>query len=125
VTPLAWVGFVVAGAIGAPVRYLLDGFVQDRTGGAYPWGTFAINVSGSFVLGVITGLALHHGLSPAARTIFGTGLCGAYTTFSTFSFETVRLVEEGDAGDAARNVVASLSVGLAAAALGLFLASLG
>jgi len=125
VTPLVWVGFVVAGAIGAPARYLLDGFVQDRTGGAYPWGTFAVNASGSFVLGVITGLAVHHGLPPAARTILGTGLCGAYTTFSTFSFETVRLVEEGDTVDAARNVVASLAVGLGAAALGLFLASLG
>ena len=124
-TPLVWVGFVVAGAIGAPARYLLDGFVQDRTGGAYPWGTFAVNASGSFVLGVITGLAVHHGLPPAARTILGTGLCGAYTTFSTFSFETVRLVEEGDTVDAARNVVASLAVGLGAAALGLFLASLG
>ena len=124
-TPLVWVAFVVAGAVGAPARYLLDGFVQDRTEGAYPWGTFAVNASGSFILGVITSLALHHGLSPAARTVLGTGLCGAYTTFSTFSFETVRLVEEGDAADAVRNVVASLAVGLAAAGLGLYLASLG
>jgi CrcB protein len=124
VTNMAWVAFLVAAAIGAPARYLLDGFVQDRTGGAFPWGTFVVNISGCLVLGTITGLGLYHGLGATTRVVVGTGGMGAYTTFSTFSFETVRLAEEGATNDALRNVVASLIVGLAAAGLGLALTAL-
>lgn len=121
---LAWLGFVVAAAIGAPARYLIDGLVQDHTAGVFPFGTWVINVTGSFILGVITGLALYHGLGDVPKTILGTGFCGAYTTFSTFTFETVRLAEEGDLADAGRNVVLSLVAGTLAAALGIALASL-
>jgi CrcB protein len=124
VNPVAWVAFVVAGAIGAPARYLIDVAIQDRTEGAFPWGTFVVNVSGSLLLGFLTGLALHHGLPKEAKIVLGTGLCGAYTTFSTFTFETVRLIEEGAFIEAFRNAFGTLVVGAAAAAFGLAVATL-
>jgi fluoride exporter len=123
-SPLAWGVFLVAAAIGAPSRYLLDGWVQDRTSGAFPWGTFTVNVSGCLLLGILTGLGLYHDLDPTTSTVLGTGGLGAYTTFSTFTFETVRLVEEGAIDDAFRNAAAGLLVGLAAAAAGLALTAL-
>lgn len=118
-TPATWITVVVAGAIGAPLRYLLDGFVQDRTRGTWPWGTFAVNMTGSFVLGALTGLGSHAQLSGPVVATLGTGFCGALTTFSTFGFESSRLIEVGDWRGAATNVVGSLAVGLLAAAAGL------
>jgi fluoride exporter len=112
---------VLGGAIGAPTRYVLDGYVQSRVGGVFPWGTFAINVTGSFLLGVITGAVLYHGLADVPKVALGTGFCGAYTTFSTFSYETVRLLEEGSVLEAGLNIGASVAVGLVAAGLGLAL----
>jgi len=117
------IGLVVAGAIGAPTRYLLDGFVQDRTEGAFPWGTFLVNMSGSLILGLITGAALYHAFPSTPKIWLGTGFCGAYTTFSTFTFETIRLIEERATGAAFRNVALSLVIGTAAAAAGLAIAS--
>jgi CrcB protein len=122
-SPLTWVAFVAAGAIGAPVRYLVDGAVAGRTEGVFPWGTLVVNVSGSLVLGLLTGLALYHGFPEAPRLVLGTGFCGAYTTFSTHTFETVRLIEEGALAAAARNAAGTLLAGLTAAALGLALAA--
>ncbi len=110
---------LLGGAIGAPTRYLVDGWVQDRVSGVFPWGTFVINVSGSLLLGIVTGLALYHGLGDLPKIAIGTGFCGAYTTFSTFSYETVRLLEEGSIGLAAGNAFGSVAAGLAAAAIGL------
>jgi CrcB protein len=124
VSPWAWAGFVVAGALGAPARYLLDDAISSRTQGVFPWGTLAINVSGSFLLGLLTGLALFHGLPATPRLILGTGFCGAYTTFSTFTYETVRLAEEGAVNEAVRNALASLVLGAGAAAAGLAAAAL-
>ncbi|HEY5024125.1 MAG TPA: fluoride efflux transporter CrcB [Acidimicrobiales bacterium] len=121
---LAWVGFVTAAAIGAPLRYVLDGFIGDRVEGPFPWGTFLINASGSLAFGVLTGLALYHAFPESSKVILGTGFCGSYTTFSTFSFETVRLVEEGALGQAFRYALGTLVVCAAAAALGLALAAL-
>ncbi len=121
---VGWIGFLVAAAIGAPARYLLDGAVQDRTGGAFPWGTFVVNVTGCLALGVLTGLGLYHGLGETTRTVVGTGGLGAYTTFSTFTFETVRLAEEGALTEALQNAGASLLVGLGAAAAGLWIVGL-
>ncbi len=115
----------LAGAVGAPARYLTDAFIEERIQSVFPWGTFVINVSGSFLLGVITGLALYHGLGSVPKVVVGTGFCGAYTTFSTFSYETVRLLEDGSVLEAAANTAASLVVGLAGAALGLILSALG
>jgi CrcB protein len=119
----AWIAFLAAAGLGAPARYLLDGWVQERTTGAFPWGTFVVNVTGCFLLGALTGLALYHGLDPTVRAVVGTGGIGAYTTFSTFTFETVRLAEEGVVDGAIRNALGSLVVGLAAAAAGLALAA--
>jgi len=123
-SPPAWVAFVVAGAIGAPVRYLVDGAIGDRTRGAFPWGTFVINTTGSLLLGFLTGLALYHGFDDTPRIVLGTGFCGAYTTFSTHAFETVRLVENGAVAESTRNALGTLAAGTAAAALGLALAAL-
>jgi CrcB protein len=121
----AWLVFLLAAGIGAPARYLVDGLVQDRTSGAFPWGTFVVNVSGCFLLGVLTGMGLYHDLDPTLHTVVGTGGLGAYTTFSTFSFETVRLAEEGAINEAMRNAAGSFVAGLAAAAVGLAIASVG
>src|SRR5438094_1999837 len=100
-------GIAVAGALGAPVRYLLDGFVQDRSGGVFPRGTFVINVSGSFLLGVLTGLVLYHAFPGDVKIVLGVGFCGAYTTFSTFTYETVRLAEERAFGAALQNTLST------------------
>jgi CrcB protein len=123
VTGSSWLAFLVAAGLGAPARYLLDGWVQDRTGGAFPWGTFVVNTTGCLVLGVLTGFGLYHGLGAGTRTILGTGGMGAYTTFSTLTFETVRLAEEGAVDEALRNAIASFVVGLAAASVGLALSA--
>jgi CrcB protein len=115
---------MLAAAVGAPLRYVVDQAIQHRFPGAFPAGTLTINVSGSLLLGLLTGLAAHHGLAPQAVTVLGTGLLGAYTTFSTFSYETIRLLEDGAVAEATLNVVGSLALGLAAAAAGLGLALL-
>jgi len=124
VSPLAWVGFVIAAAVGAPVRYLVDGAIAERAEGVFPWGTFVINASGSLLLGALTGLGLYHAFPKVPKVILGTGFCGSYTTFSTFTYETVELLEEGALNEAARNALGTLIVGAGAAALGLALAAL-
>jgi CrcB protein len=124
VTPAAWTAFAVAGALGAVARYVVDGAVLSRARSTRPWGTFAINVAGAFVLGMLTGLALYHGLGRTPKLVLGTGFCGAFTTFSTFAYETVRLAEDGELTSAVWNVVGSLVVAALAAALGLALAGL-
>jgi CrcB protein len=116
-------GVAIAGALGAVARYVLDGFVQDRVGGVFPWGTWVINVTGSFILGLITGLALYHGLDDTPRDVIGSGFIGAYTTFSTFTFETVRLFEDGSRYEALLNIAGTFAAGLLAAASGLLLAA--
>ncbi len=117
-------GIAVAGAIGAPARYIVDRWIQNRVTSGFPLGTFVVNVSGSLVLGLLTGLALYHGFSSTPRIILGTGFCGAYTTFSTFTYETVKLAEGGALGTALRNAVATLIVPCLAAGAGLALAAL-
>jgi len=111
-------------AFGAISRYLLDQAVTRNRASAFPAGTWIINITGSFVLGLLTGLAAHHGLSPQVGTVVGTGVCGGYTTFSTFSYESLRLTEDGTGLVAVGNVVGSLAAGLGAAALGLGIALL-
>ncbi|MGH3417107.1 MAG: fluoride efflux transporter CrcB [Actinocrinis sp.] len=105
-------------AVGAVSRYLLDRAVAGRFPG-FPAGTWVINVSGSLLLGVLAALATRHGLSANVVAVVGTGVCGGYTTFSTFNFETVRLAEEGAGATALVNIGASVAAGLAAAAVGL------
>ena len=121
---IAWVAFVAAGAVGAPLRYFVDTIIQERNEGAFPWGTLVVNASGSLLLGFVTGLALYHAFPDTPRIVLGTGFCGAYTTFSTFGFETVRLLEDDAVAEALLNALGTLVTCAAAAALGLALAAL-
>ncbi len=116
------VGVMVAGAVGAPARFVIDGLVQSRSRGVFPLGTLLINLSGSLLLGVITGLVLYHAFPATPRVLLGVGFCGAYTTFSTFAYETVRLAEEGERRAASLNVVATIAGSPVAAAVGIALA---
>ena len=104
----------VAGAVGAVARYLVDGAVQDRTAGPFPFGTLTVNVVGSLILGFLAGYTLSHTGGRTAKTVVGAGFCGGLTTWSTASWETVRLAEEGATKTAvaftAVNVVASFVV---------------
>jgi CrcB protein len=110
-----WLMVVVGAAIGAPLRYLTDRAVQARHDSVFPWGTFVVNAAGSLVLGVVAGASVSSG----TYALLGTGLCGALTTYSTFSYETLRLAERGWRFLAAANVAASLLVGLGSVFLGL------
>ncbi|HVW80855.1 MAG TPA: fluoride efflux transporter CrcB [Mycobacteriales bacterium] len=115
----------LAAAAGSVARYAIDIAIQrnhHRTG--LPWGTFVINMTGSFVLGLVTGLAAHHGLGADPTAILGIGLCGGYTTWSALTWETWSLAEQGRLGAATANVLGSLAVGVAAGAAGLGLALL-
>ncbi|MEU0253684.1 fluoride efflux transporter CrcB [Streptomyces sp. NPDC006184] len=112
-----------AAAVGAVARYVLDQYVQYRSPGAFPRGTWLINVTGSFVLGLLVGLGARHALPEQVVTIGGIGFCGAYTTFSTFSYELVHLCEKGQVGKSLLYVVSSIAVGLAAAAAALAVGS--
>lgn len=110
----------VAGFFGAISRYWLSGFISRLTGGAFPWGTFVINISGCFVIGFLTVLLTNKVLPhPAVRTAILVGFIGAYTTFSTFSYETLQLARGGAALMAVANVAASVVLGLAAAWVGM------
>jgi CrcB protein len=109
---------------GAVLRYAIDYVVQHRARGDFPMGTLVVNITGSFVLGLATGLALHHGLAATPTLIIGVGFAGGYTTLSTWAYETLALAETGDVLEASVNVVGSFAAGLAAAAAGLGLALL-
>ncbi|MGW2685058.1 fluoride efflux transporter CrcB [Streptomyces sp. NPDC001414] len=114
---------VVAGAVvGAPLRYLTDRAVQARHDSVFPWGTFAVNVTGCLTLGLLAGAASAGAASAHLQLLLGTGLCGALTTYSTFSYETLRLTETGAGLYAAANVVASVAAGLGAAFAGVAIA---
>ncbi|MDH5333539.1 MAG: fluoride efflux transporter CrcB [Thermoleophilia bacterium] len=114
------VGIAVAGAFGALARYGLEGLVSDRAHGAFPWGTFVVNVSGSFLLGLAFVLMTERTVvDPWLRSSLTIGFLGAYTTFSTLSFESYRLLEDGALGLALANTLGSLAAGLAAVYLGI------
>ncbi|WP_037570530.1 fluoride efflux transporter CrcB [Phaeacidiphilus oryzae] len=106
----------VGGAIGAPLRYLLDRFVQSRHESVFPFGTLAVNLVGAVILGGLTAGAAEHGLPGDLSLLLGTGVCGGLTTFSTFGYETVSLLEQGSLAEAGLNALGSLVAGLAAAA---------
>lgn len=110
----------VGGMLGAPARYLLDRAVQRRHGGAFPWGTFVVNLTGCLILGLLTRAAQS---LPKDLVVFaGTGVCGAFTTFSTFGYETTRLLEDGSLPEAGLNALGSVLLGVLAAAAGYALA---
>jgi CrcB protein len=114
-----WVA--LAGGGGALARFVVDGAARSRWAGDFPWATLFINVSGSLLLGVLTGLVLFRGDPSDLRLIVGTGFCGGYTTFSTASFETVRLVQRGSIVAAVGNAASTLVLTVGAGALGLWL----
>jgi CrcB protein len=116
-TVAVWTGVALLGGAGAMLRFVIDRWVTGRAGRGFPHGTLVVNVSGALVLGLLAGLAL----SPQLALLVGTGLVGAYTTFSTWMLETQRLGEERQIGAAAANIVVSLILGLAAAACGLWI----
>jgi fluoride exporter len=112
----------LGGAAGATARYLLDGWVAQRAAGPFPWGTLVVNVSGSFVLGLLFALAVERGVLPASvRAPLMVGFVGAYTTFSTLMLESWRLFEDGAITLAFANVVGSSLLGVAALFAGLTL----
>jgi CrcB protein len=110
----------LAGALGAVSRFVVDGVARERWGGA-PYGTLVVNVSGSLLLGVVTGLVLFQGAPDTLRTLVGVGFCGGYTTFSTASIETVRLVQERRPGTALLYATGTLGLTVLAGAAGLLL----
>jgi CrcB protein len=118
-TETLWVG--LGGVLGAIARYWLNLAIVSRAGTLFPVGTLVINVSGSFVLGAVLGFLDTHAAPPVVRLLCATGFLGAYTTFSTFTVETMRLVEEGSLVLAIGNAAGSLVLGLTAAVLGLIL----
>ncbi len=118
------VGLVVAGALGSVLRYQVDRSVQHRIGSGFPLGILVVNVSGSLALGMMTGAAVHHALSTPWLVIAGTGFVGAYTTFSSFTFDIVRLAEDDQRRISMLNAVVSLVGGIGAAAGGLALGAL-
>lgn len=120
---LASVMEVVIGAgIGGGLRYVLGGWMAERWGTAFPWHTLVINVSGAFLLGLLMAMSIDRGLvSDDWRLFLGTGVLGGFTTFSTLSYESIALLEQGFALQGAANMFGSGLLGLGAAALGLFL----
>ncbi len=110
-------------AVGAPLRYLTDRFIQARHDTIFPWGTLAVNVAGSLILGFLAGAATAGRLNPVIVTVLGPGFCGALTTYSTFGYETLRLTEDGSRFLASANIAVNLLAGLGAAFIGFTIAA--
>ncbi|MBO0880064.1 MAG: fluoride efflux transporter CrcB [Mycobacterium sp.] len=115
---IVWLGVLVAGGIGAVLRFLVDGAVARRIARSFPFGTLTVNISGAVLLGMISNLALNR----HAALLVDTAFIGSYTTFSTWMLETQRLGEERQISYAVANVVVSMALGLAAALLGQWIA---
>ena len=122
-TPGLLLWLMLAGAGGAVCRYALDYGISSRVRGRFPWGTVAVNLSGSLVLGLLAGSVLFQELPVDRYVVFGAGFLGAYTTFSTWLVEVVRLAQEGRWGAALSHALGSLGLGVAAAGLGLWAAA--
>lgn len=119
---MRWIAIAGGGALGALLRYGLSGWVQHWAGARLPWGTLAVNVAGSFLLGFGMAAALAHAGGEAwGRHFWAIGFLGAFTTYSTFSYETVALLEAGDWSGGAANVGLNLVLGVGAAFAGLAL----
>jgi fluoride exporter len=109
-----WIGVAILGSVGALGRFLLDGWISARGSTGLPLGTLAVNASGALLLGLLTGVAL----TGNALLLLGSATIGSYTTFSTWMLETHRLGEDGQGKEAVANVLVSIALGIAAAALG-------
>jgi fluoride exporter len=121
---MAYLWIALGGALGSVGRYWLSGVMTERAGGTFPWGTLLVNVSGSFVIGLLAALAEPGGrryLSPTGRQFFMYGICGGYTTFSSFSLQTLELLREGDFAKAGANALGSVVLCMVAVWLGYLL----
>lgn len=114
----------LAGSVGAVCRFVVDGHIKTTYNHGFPWATLVINVSGSFVLGFVSGALIKHRGFSANEAIIGIGFCGGYTTFSTASFETVRLMEQRRFSRAGAHAIGGLLGSVLAAALGLIIGQL-
>ncbi|MGW1195659.1 fluoride efflux transporter CrcB [Streptomyces sp. NPDC002536] len=119
---MSWLLVIMGAVVGAPARYLTDRAVQRRHDTVFPWGTFTVNVIGCLILGLVTGAVAAGAASSHVQLLLGTGLCGALTTYSTFSYETLRLAEDGARFFAVANVLGSVAAGLGAVFTGTALA---
>jgi CrcB protein len=120
-----WALVAVGAAVGAPARWFVDQAVSRRHASALPWGTFTVNTGGSFLLGLLLGLADAGAVGPAAVVLLGTGFCGAFTTVSTWAYESVALAEEGSGPLAVLTVVGGVLVGVLVAVAGWALGAAG
>jgi CrcB protein len=117
-----WALLFFGGGLGAALRYALSLWIEARTGPGFPWGTFAVNVSGCLAIGVVVTLAEERAwIPPSARLLLVPGLLGGFTTFSSFGMETWQLVEDGLVLTAVANAVGSLVAGLAAVVAGVLI----
>jgi CrcB protein len=117
---MIWLLVIAGAAVGAPARYLIDRTIQSRHDTVFPWGTFTANMIGSFLLGLLATASLH--TSHELLALLGTGLCGALTTYSTFGYETMRLIQQRTTVLAVFNAIASVVGGLGAAYIGAAIA---
>jgi CrcB protein len=118
----------VGGGLGAAARFMVDGEIRARHNGGFPWGTFVVNVTGSFLIGLLTTLfftlaylGVPHGTARLLQLALVVGLCGGYTTFSTSTVESVRLAQSGRMRLALANSLGTLTVTVTAAGLGMWL----
>ncbi|MEE2032011.1 fluoride efflux transporter CrcB [Rhodococcus chondri] len=116
-----WVS--LAGSLGAVARFVLDGEIRRRVRSNFPWGTLAVNVSGSFLLGLLVGVVVFHDADPGLEIVLGAGFCGGYTTFSAVSVEAVQLIRQRRRREAIFDLAGTLALALAGCALGLGLAA--
>lgn len=119
-TPWIFLLLALAGGVGAAVRFLVDGLIRSHLKTAFPWATTIINVSGSLVLGFITGATLEQLVPSDVSIVLGTGFLGGYTTFSTASYETVQLIKQRRYGASFISGIGMLVLSVAAAAIGLW-----
>ncbi|MET1019177.1 MAG: fluoride efflux transporter CrcB [Microterricola sp.] len=122
-TPLLFALLALAGGVGAAARFVLDGAIRTRLKTAFPWATTVINVSGSLLLGVLTGLTAAHLLPEQLGVVLGAGFLGGYTTFSTASYETVQLIRQGRYGASLLSGLLMLVLCVGAASVGLWIGS--
>jgi CrcB protein len=119
-----WLSLAVGGLVGTLARYEMARWVHGWTGTAFPWGTFAVNALGCVALGFLVRYSESAAWSPELRGMLTVGFCGAFTTFSTFSYETVAMLQGGELVKAAAYAFGSLAVGIAGMLAGLGLAGL-
>ena len=123
---LAYLWVALGGALGSVGRFWLNGLISDKFGATFPWGTLAINVSGSFVIGIVGALAIPEGRMDSQSRMFATqflmiGVCGGYTTFSSFSWQTLRLLQDREWFHAGGNILLSVVLCMIAVWLGWLL----